>query len=94
MNGANEMTTAMAWIDVLGLPYQGIDATVIGQRVFVDEDTLGTMESSILGTVLFDDVTTREMADAIRSTPRDPETGLFDVTEVGGGWATWSQQLD
>lgn len=85
--------TTMTWIDVMGLPEQTIEATILGERVLVDEDTLGTMESSILEAQMTDADDVAAYAAAIRSTQRDAETGLFDVTNIGGGWDMWSQMI-
>jgi hypothetical protein len=89
--------TQMTWIDVMGLPETVIDVTVwsdlsLEPKVLVDEDTLGVMESSILDAELFDDATTREFAKAISEAPRHEATGLFDVTELGGGWDNWTER--
>jgi hypothetical protein len=73
--------TTLNWIDVMGLPHQTIEATVIGDRVFVDEDNLGTMEASTLEAQITDPESTASFAEAIRNTGRDADTGLFDVTD-------------
>ena len=85
--------TTLTWVDVMGLPEQLIEATITGGRVLVDEGTLGTMESSILAAQMTDAEDTAAYAAEIRSTPRDPETGLFDVTGIGGGWDMWQQMI-
>ncbi len=91
--GNRKMPTQMTWIDVMGLPVQYIETYVYGEHVYVDEDNLGTMESSVLMAELTDDESTQEYAAAIRNTPRDTHSALFDVTEVGGGWSNWEQMI-
>ncbi len=81
--------TQFVWIDVVGLPLQIIEAEVLGGRIMVDEDTLGTMESSILEAQLTDEQSTQEYAATLRDLPRDQFTGFFDVTDIGGGWEMW-----
>ena len=86
-------TTTLVWISVLGAAETLIEATLRDQRVLVDRDTLHLMASSAREANLTGEAETSAFCEAIRHAPQDGVSGLYDVTDLGGGWDEWQWML-
>jgi len=89
------MKARLNWMSMMGGTLVDIDALVdpTVKTVKVEADTLATMAESILREGPVDVEGNIDMAHAILSVKADHEN-LYDVTEVGGGWAQWTQDID
>ncbi len=89
--------TRFAWIDVTGSPFVEIAALVIfgdgpeDGHVLVDAATRDRMAETAIAAQLTSAENDAAWAAAIRAMPAAPDDwpGLFDATELGGGWAMW-----
>lgn len=85
--------TAVAWIDVMGVDPTSVEATFDedAQRVLVDEPTRDRMAEAIRAAGIFDDESTANIVRSLRDLP--VVDGRVDVTEAGGGFAHWKDQI-
>jgi hypothetical protein len=86
-NDTIRVPVRLAFISMLGYDCT-IDGQTDGSRILVDADTLVRMADAIVESGIAGE-DGGESAQAIRLTPRDKATGLFDVTEFGGGYDNW-----
>lgn len=82
-------TTRYAWLDVMGIPYHGIDVLETSdQRMLVDEPTLEGMYESFEQAEILPEPDHLDSLSRILSVPRrDVDSQPWrDVTDLYGGW--------